>query len=141
MTKKELQATVRSLRSQIKNQRVKLEGAVSKKRLPSSVTEFGFLATMRAMDARGKDNPLNTPISKLNKKTLEAMVKQLSYLMNTETYTVSGYKSRLKELKQASIDTAVGYGIPSDVASKWTPKQWTKFWKIVDLLQETYNLP
>lgn len=142
MTKKELYATARSLRSQIENQRVKLERAVVKKRLPPSVTEFGFLASVGAMQGQeANKNPLKVPLSKLNKKKLEVVVKQLTFLRNTETFTLSGYKSRLKELKQASIDTAVGYGVPSDVASKWRPSQWTKFWKLVDLLQETYNLP
>lgn len=142
MTKKELQATARSLRSQIESQRVKLERAVTEKRLPPSVTEFGFLASVGAMSGRkSNNNPLKAPLSNLKKDKLEAVVKELTFLRNTETFTQSGYKSRLKELKQASIDTAVGYGVPSDVASKWRPSQWTKFWKLVDLLQETYNLP
>lgn len=142
MTKKELYATARSLRSQIENQRVKLERAVSEKRLPPSVTEFGFLASVGAMKGqKANNNPLSVPLSKLNKKKLEAVVKQLTFLRNTETFTQSGYKSRLKELKQASIDTAVAFEVPESVASKWKPSQWTKFWKLVDLFQETYALP
>lgn len=142
MTKKELALSAKKLRSTIENQKTKLEEAVSAKRLPPSVSEFGFLSFVGAMNDRAAtNNPLKVPLSKLNKKQLEKVVKELTFVTQTETFNISGYKNRLKELKQSSVDTASAYGVPSGVAEKWSSVQWANFWRVVDLINETYQLP
>lgn len=142
MTKNELMTTAKALRGKIERQRTKLETAVGNKYLPPSVSEFGFLAHLEAYDSQDKaKNILRSSLGKMKKGELEKTVRKLKQLTELDTFNISGYKSRLEELRQASIDTATAYGIPSEDAQRWNRNQWANFWRVVDLINETYALP
>lgn len=142
MTKKELMSTAKALRGKIERQRTKLETAVGAKRLPPSVSEFGFLAHLEAYDSQDKaKNILKSSLDKMKKGELEKTVIKLKRLTELDTFNISGYKNRLEELRQAAIDTATTYEVPPEVARRWNRAQWANFWRVVDLINETYALP
>lgn len=142
MTKKELITTAKALRGKIERRRGELETAVGAKRLPSSVLEFGFLAHLEAYDNQSNaKNILRSSLGKMKKGELEKTVERLKQLTELDTFNISGYKNRLAELRQSAIDTATAYKVPADIAAKWNSRQWANFWRVVDLINETYSLP